>query len=193
MKKVAGLCLGLLWAGVVGAAELNVDFTFAPEDVTLTAVNEYTAIGLAGGSRIVDEVGAPSIPVKFANILLPAGAQNVSISASGELTLLAGAITPYPAQPRSPKSKARPAFVPANARYASASAWPAEAATIQGDHDMQGYRFVSVRVNPLVYVGAEKKLYLREKVTVTVTYDAAAAARTISSKQKSAFGPLVDS
>ena len=193
MKKIVGLCLGVLWTGVVGAAELNMDFTFAPEDVTLTAVNEYTAVGLADGSRVMDEVGAPSIPAKFVNILIPAGAQNVSVSASGDLTLLAEAITPYPAQPRSPKSKPRPPFVSANARYASAAAWPAEVATYQGDHDMQGYRFISVRLNPLAYVGAEKKLYLRGKITVTVTYDAAAATRTILAKQKNAFASLVDS
>ncbi|HAL92299.1 MAG TPA: hypothetical protein DCM68_04655, partial [Verrucomicrobia bacterium] len=112
---------------------------------------------------------------------------------NGEWTLLAEGITPSPAQPRRPKSKARAAFVPANDRYASVEPWPAAVAASQGDHDMQGYRFVSVRVNPLAYVGAEKKLYLREKVTVTVSYDEAIAVRAISSKQAAAFGPLVDS
>ena len=193
MKKIGLWCLGLCWAGMVGAAELSVDFTFSAADVELVAAGEYTVVGLADGARVVDEVGAPSIPAKFANVLLPAGAQNVSVSASGDWTLLAEGITPYPAQPRSPKSKARPAFVPANDRYASAEAWPAEAATYQGDHDMQGYQFVSVRVNPLAYVGAEKKLYLRETVTVTVTYDAAVATKSIFPKQASLFGPLVDS
>ena len=193
MKKIGLLCLGLCWAGIVGAAELSVDFAFSAADVELAAAGEYTAIGLADGSRVVDEAGAPSIPAKFANILLPSGAQNVSVSASGEWTLLAEGLTPYPAQPRNPKSKPRLPFVPANDRYASAEAWPAETAAYQGDHDMQGYRFVSVRVNPLAYVGAEKKLYLREKVTVTVTYDAAAATKSILPKQASLFGSLVDS
>ena len=158
MKKIGLWCLGLCWAGIVGAAELSVDFTFSADDVELTTAGEYTAIGLADGSRVADELGAPSIPAKFANVLIPSGAQNVSVSASGEWTLLAEGITPYPAQPRSPKSKAKPAFVPANARYASAAAWPAEIATYQGDHEMQGYQFVSVRVNPLAYVGADKTL-----------------------------------
>ncbi|HRT05089.1 MAG TPA: C25 family cysteine peptidase, partial [Kiritimatiellia bacterium] len=193
MKKIGLWCLGLCWAGLVGAAELSVDFTFSADDVELVAAGEYTVVGLAGGSRVVDEAGAPSIPAKFANVLIPSGAQNVSVSASGGWTLLAEGITPYPAQPRSPKSKPRLPFVPANDRYASAEAWPAETATFQGDQDMQGYRFVSVRVNPLAYVGAEKKLYLREKVTVTVTYDAPVAAKSILPKQASLFGPLVDS
>ncbi len=197
MKKraigLAWLFLALAWIPAAVAAELSVDFTFSAGDVELAPVGEYTVVGLADGTRVMDEVGAPSIPAKYANILLPAGAQNVSISAAGDWTVLAEGITPYPAQPRSPKSKPRPAFVPASGRYASAEAWPAETATYQGDHDMQGYRFVSVRVNPLAYVGAEKTLYFREKVTVTVTYDAAPTTRTILSKQKSAFEPLVDS
>ena len=77
MKKVFLISLCLLWAGAVGAAELSVDFTFSPDDVALTPAGEYTSIDLANGSRLVDEVGAPSIPAKFVNILLPSGAENV--------------------------------------------------------------------------------------------------------------------
>lgn len=190
-----------LWIGfcgwlatAAGAATLSVDFTFAADDVALTPAGRYVAISLADGARVADEIGAPAIPAKFVNVLLPAGARNVSIAATaGAETLLAENVVPYPAQPRSPKSKPRPAFAPPNARYASAEPWPAALATQEGDHDMQGYRFVSVRVNPLVYVGAEQKLYLRERVTVTASYDAPAAAKSILPKQAALFGPLVDS
>ena len=85
------------------------------------------------------------------------------------------------------------AFVPANARYVSAAAWPAETATYRGVQDMKGYQFVSIRVNPLAYVGAEKKLCLREKLTVTLTYNAPVAARKIRPRQKTIFEPLVQS
>lgn len=190
---ILAMAAAMGWAAAAGADDLTVEFTFSPEEVTLTPAGEYTAISLADGSRVVDEVGAPSIPARFANILVPAGAQNISVSASGDGTLLAEGITPYPAQPRRPKSQARAAFVLANDRYASAEAWPAEVAVGTGDHDMQGYRFVSVRVNPLVYMGAEQKLYLRERVTVTVSYEVGAAPRAISSKQSSLFGSLVAS
>ena len=52
---------------------------------------------------------------------------------------------------------------------------------------------MSVRLNPLTYVGAEQALYLRKQITVTATYDLAVAARTISSRQANLFGPLVNS
>jgi hypothetical protein len=193
MKKIILLGFGLCWAGLAGAAELSVDLAFSADDVELTPTGEYTAIALKDGAQPVDEVGAPAIPAKYVNVLLPAGAENVEISASGDWTLLAQDIVPLPAQPPSPKSKPQPAFVSANARYASAAAWPAETATGQGGHEMQGYRFVSVRVNPLAYVGVEKALYLRKKVTVTATYELAPAAKSISAKQRSLFEPLVDS
>ena len=193
MKKrgLFGLCL--CWAMAVGAAELRVDFTFSPEEVALTAAGDYTVVDLAGGARVVDEVGAPAIPAKFVNILLPAGAENVKITASGEGEVLARGVVPMPAQPRSPKSKPQPAFVPANSRYASSATWPADVAVAQGDQEMQGYRFVSVRVNPLSYVGAEKALYLRKQITVTASYDVAATTKAISSKAQSEFEPLVNS
>ena len=193
MKRIALGGVALLWAGIAAAAELSVAFTFSADDVTLTPAGAYTVIDLADGTRPVDEAGAPAIPAKYANVLLPAGAQNVRISTRGDWKLLAQDVVPYPAQPRRPKSQPRAAFVAANARYASAEAWPAELATYEGDQDMQGYRFVSVRVNPLTYVGADRALYLHETVTVTVSYDLATTLRTISAKQKSAFEPLVNS
>ena len=122
MKKFALGCVALVWAGAVGATEFSVDFTFAAGDVALTPAGDYTVIDLADGTRPADEAGAPAIPAKFANVLLPAGAQNVKISASGDWKLLAQDVVPYPAQPRRPKSKPRAAFVPANARYAAAEA-----------------------------------------------------------------------
>jgi len=187
-----GLLLGC-WVATAGAGEVTVRFEFSADDVSLVAVDGYQRLALADGSLPVDEVGAPAIPARYANILVPAGAENVTLSASGEPALLAADILPYPSQPRSPKSKPRPAFAEANDRYASAEAWPADAATIEGIHDMQGYRFVSVRVNPLFYVGADRALHLRPAIDVTVSYDAPATPRTISAKQKAQFEPLVNS
>ena len=42
-------------------------------------------------------------------------------------------------------------------------------------------------------MGAEKKLCLREKLTVTLTYNAPVAARKIRPRQKTIFEPLVQS
>ena len=153
------------------AADLNWTFTFAPADINLSASGQYTVITLADGSNPRDAVGAPAIPAKFANILLPSGATDVTVSATGDLMLLASDVTPWPTQRVAPKSKKQPPFAePDPVAYASANPWPAVAATYEGLHEMQGSTFVSVRVNPLVYVASEKALYYRPQVTVTVSY-----------------------
>ena len=193
MKKFAAMSLTVFLAVAGRAAETSVDFSFSTNDVELMPAGDYTVIALRDGAQPFDEAGAPAVPAKFVNILLPAEAQNISLTANGELRLLAQDVVPWPEQPRRPKSKGRLPFTAANNRYAEATTWPAEVASFQGDHEMQGYRFVSVRLNPLAYVGTERALYLREKITVTVTYDAAAAARTVSTKQKILFAPLVAS
>lgn len=185
------------WATLVAAggfaAETTLDFTFSAADVELAPAGEYTAVTLRDGAQVFDEAGAPALPAKFVNILLPAGAQNISVTASSESRLLAQGLVPRPAQPRRPKSKARLPLAVPNSRYAAAELWPAAAAMFQGDHEMQGYRFVAVRLNPLAYAGAEQALVLREKITVTATYDVPAAARTVSARQQALFAPLVGS
>ena len=153
------------------ATDLEWLFTFNRSDVTLSPKGEFTWVSLADGSNPRDAIGAPAIPAKYANILLPDGATDVKVSASGNLVLLASDVTPWPIQLSAPKSKPQPPFTaPDPVAYASADPWPAVAATFEGLHQMQGSTFVSVRVNPLVYVGAEKKLYYRPVVNVTVSY-----------------------
>ncbi|HPY61557.1 MAG TPA: hypothetical protein PLJ22_00250, partial [Kiritimatiellia bacterium] len=59
------LSLAMLWTLTAGAAELSVEFTYSPADVTLTPAGAYTAVQLTGGARVVDEAGAPAIPAVF--------------------------------------------------------------------------------------------------------------------------------
>ena len=61
--RLAGLFVAMAWIPAALAAELSVDFTFSADDVELVAAGDYTVVGLADGSRVVDEAGAPSIPV----------------------------------------------------------------------------------------------------------------------------------
>ena len=153
------------------SSELTWDFSFDAADVELTPRGEYTILSLADGANPRDAIGAPAIPAKFANILLPDGATDVSVAATGDLVLLASDITPYPVQRVAPKSKPLPPFTAPDAdAYASADPWPSAVATFEGVHEMQGSTFVSVRVNPLVYVASEKALYYRPIVSVTVSY-----------------------
>ena len=168
-----GLLAALLMLTISSfAADLNWNFTFSPSDIVLTPRGEYTFVSLTDGSNPTDAIGAPAVPAKFVNILLPDGATDITVSATGALVPLASDITPWPTQLPVAKSKQRPPFTAPNpAAYASATPWPAAAATFEGVHEMQGKTFVSVRVNPLAFVGSESALYYRPSVNVTVSYN----------------------
>ena len=162
------------------ADNLKWDFEFSTSDIELLPCREFTVISLADGANTRDVIGAPAIPAKFVNILLPNGATDVSVTASGVLEPLAQDITPWPVQRLAPKSKVQPPFThPDPAAYASSSPWPAAAASFEGLHEMQGSTFVSVRLNPIVYVGSEKALYYRPTVSVNVSYTAPSTPRAI--------------
>ena len=175
------------------AEELSWNFTFSPFDIVLTSTGEYTVVSFTDASNPRDVVGAPAIPAKYANILLPDGATDVSVTATGSLIPLASDVTPWPVQNVAPKSKAQPPFVaPDPAAYASASPWPAAVATFEGLHEMQGSTFVSVRVNPIVYIGSEKTLYYRPSVTVNVSYTAPAAPRANRASRNTRISDMVN-
>ena len=161
------------------ASDLNWNFTFSPSDIVFSSCGEYTVVSLADGAKPRDAIGAPAIPAKFVNILLPDGASDVTVTASGSLELLASDITPWPVQRVAPKSKVQPPFTaPDSAAYVSSSPWPLACATYEGIHEMQGSTFVSVRLNPIVYVGSEKALYYRPSISVNVSYSAPSAPRS---------------
>ena len=163
------------------ADELSWDFKFSTSDIVLSSKGEYTVVSLPDGSKTRDAIGSPSIPAKFVNILLPDGAKDVTVTATGSLVPLATDVMPWPTQRVAPKSKAMPAIVGPDAdAYASAKPWPEAIATYEGLHEMQGSTFVSVRVNPIVYVGSEKALYYRPTVTVTVNYKPAASPKGVA-------------
>lgn len=174
--RVSAITIAVMTALSAFGANLGWRFAFAPGDITLKPAGRFTVVSLAGGSATRDALGAPAIPARYANILLPDGAVDVKVSAEGQLVPLASDITPWPVQRPAPKSRRQPPFTaPDPAAYASAEAWPAEVATMEGVHRMQGSTFVSVRVNPVVYVGSERTLYYRPSVSVTVTYTLPAA------------------
>lgn len=82
------------------ATNLEWNFKFNTSEVTLSPKGDFTRISLSDCSDPCDVIGAPAIPAKYANILLPNGATDVKVSASGDLVLLASDVTPWPVQPQ---------------------------------------------------------------------------------------------
>ena len=80
MKKVGLWCLGMGLAGLVGAAELSVEFTFSAADVELATAGEYTSIGLAMYPDIEDlmaSAGSNPTGQEMAGVFAQAGITEV--------------------------------------------------------------------------------------------------------------------
>ena len=164
---LATICLSTL----ARAGEVSLDFSFDPAGVTYTVQGVYEKVHLAGGVLPGDPSGTPWLPSTYVNVLIPSGATVTDVRAEGAEILLRDNITVLPAQPPQKRSGARNAFVPALASaYAQADKLPAALAAATGEHTMNGYSFVSVRLNPVRYIAASKQLFLAPQLRLTVAY-----------------------
>ena len=84
-------------------------------------------------------------------------------------------IMPWPVQPPVPTSVTNPpAFVPPKTEaYSRNELMPGAVAELVGDHSMRGYQYVSIRLNPVRYLGATKELYLVSEVLLELMYEPA--------------------
>ena len=169
-----------LLAGPALAAELQFEFTFDPADISTTSIDGYEQVNLLNGDVPEDTPGTPWLPVKYVNVLIPAGAVVTSCQATARESLVRSGIDVYPVQPPSPIGAIpQPQVVPADpVAYGDTAKVPEALAVVCGSHEMRGYTFVSVRLNPVRYIPAQKELYLAEQLTLTVGYRESAQTQT---------------
>ena len=169
-----------LLATPVLAAELQFEFSFDPTDISTTPIDGYERVDLLNSDIPEDTPGTPWLPVKYVNVLIPAGAVVTSCQATAREILVRSDIEVYPVQPPSPISVvSQRQVVPADpVAYGDTEKVPAALAVVSGSHEMRGYMFVSVRLNPVRYIPAQKELYLAEQLTLTVGYRESAQTQT---------------
>jgi hypothetical protein len=171
-----GMLLVLVGAIVAQAGLISerkvVDVPFSDSEVELSQdAAGYTHVEVAGCMQADEKPGVPRLPVKFVKVLLPADASDVSLRHSVEESVLAQDVTVVPVQPDAPLNQDRPAFVGPNAAiYGSDSLFPAKSASLQQVETMRGWRFVTVRVNPVRYVPATGELFLATEVSLVLSY-----------------------
>ncbi len=157
--------------GSAFAGEIVLDFSFRPADLSYVEAGGFTAVGLEGCTAPEERPGTPSLPAKFVNVLIPSGAEVTDVSATVTETIVRKGITVRPTQPPRSPSLPPPPFAGADpAVYAQAAKWPANSAEGVGTNRMRGYTFASVRLNPVRYGPAAKRLYLAKKIVLTVSF-----------------------
>ena len=172
MKNLLGAIVSILCCSAWSlAGEVSLSFSFDPASVSYEPRGAYEKVLLADAILPEDAPGTPWLPALFVNVLTPSGATVLDVRAEADEILLRHDVSVLPAQPPQKRSGPRNAFVPASpAAYAQTAIIPASLASSVGDHLMGGHSFVSVRLNPVRYVPAEKKLYLAQNLRLAVAY-----------------------
>ncbi len=154
--------------------ELSQTFSFNTGDLRFSTEAGYDTVSIPGGYLDQNNPGLPAVPSVMVNVLLPDGAEviDIQVSPSGR-TQAAADILLKPVQPPRCVSETEPPvwYEPAATVYNGNNDFPSKRARLtSGTRKLRGWHFAEVELSPLVYVPADKKLYLTETIEVTVIY-----------------------
>ncbi|MCX7590265.1 MAG: C25 family cysteine peptidase, partial [Kiritimatiellae bacterium] len=156
-------------APAAGHRPLVLEATFEQADCALVSKESYTLVYLAGAELPEGTPGDPWLPAKCVGVLIPPETSVRILRVEANEILVAHNVLVYPAQPPVPLSEPRPPFKGPNpASYARKSLVPTEVAEITGHHTLRGYRYATVRLNPVRYIPTTGELYLATEVRVTL-------------------------
>ncbi len=172
MRSVRILLLVL--PGVLLAATGTVSLTveFAPGDFVFDKVNGFDVVALPG-EYTTSVPGEPCLPLAVRNLVIPPDAEVVGIAVTDiSTTVLPGEYDIHPCQRPRAFSLPAPGFVgPDDRTYSSDRTYPAEVVSFTRSGCLGGFRIAGVRVCPLRYVPAERRLELATRVRVEVRYE----------------------
>jgi hypothetical protein len=144
---------------------LNIQQILEPADS-----NYYHHIDVTGCWSRTELLGYPEIPCKLINLLIPADEAVSGITIDDSIGQeIEGSYDVYPAQDTRMIDESKPPFVPPDsAAYSSTTPYPGKLAEIVHNGYLSGYHLVSVRLYPVQYIPAEKKLIFYSKIAFTV-------------------------
>jgi hypothetical protein len=160
--------------GILAAATgtLTQTFEFNQNDFVFGKVNGYDAVTLPG-QYSTTEPGYPNLPLAVYNVVIPPDAEVTGVDVISLSTApLSGELNIHPSQRPQVLSKPAQAFVPPEAEaYSSSQAYPAAMIGFTRSGVMGGYRIAGIRVAPLRYYAAQKRLEMATRIEVAVRYE----------------------
>ena len=185
-NSVSGLSVGIILAfltlifgsngghvfGAEGAPLAPVQYTvhFSQTELSFGKLKGYDMVRLDDGGYLAQR-GEPMLPTREIRIALPPGmaAQTVRIVAS-ELEEITGEYNVLPAQPplKTGQSDGLVFIDPVSEIYTSNDPYPSQPVELVSQMDLAGQAMAVVRICPLKYIPAEKKLYLYTSLSLTV-------------------------
>lgn len=167
------LSLVLFASPLLSQASYNAKYVaeFVQDDFSFDKLAGYDRVRLKGGDWLSD-TAKPMLPAKELRIALPAGMKVTDVYATDIKTQeIIGEYDIYPAQPprKIDLSDNDIKFVePDKETYASTQQYPSKLVELLGQSDLAGQGIAIIRVYPLQYVPAEKKLTLYTSLNLVI-------------------------
>ncbi|MBR5029025.1 MAG: hypothetical protein IKX51_07390, partial [Bacteroidales bacterium] len=175
MKKILFLLAAvLLLPEAYSQIQHTVTFANVPAIATIQMQdnNTYCTVSLNGaiGSG---ELGAPELPTKTIQLLVPSNAKNFSLSVNNYTTTiynLSNLIAPVQV-PIALDNSPLPSFTPPDpAIYGSNGYYPSQIATVGGKGIFRGNHILSIIINPIRYYPSQNLLEFYNNISLTLSY-----------------------
>ena len=151
--------------------EVQCAMSFSEEALRFGQLLGYDTVRLEDGDSL-NELGEPMLPYQEVRIALPAGMVATSVRVvEARSRTLAGEYVLFPGQLPLRTSEDEPTELgmpPDPGVYSSADAYPGELVELGGQTDLAGQGMAVVRLYPLQYVPAERRLVLHTLITFVV-------------------------
>ena len=169
----AALSLVLFASPLLSQASYNTKYVaeFVQSDLSFDKLAGYDRVRLKGGDWLSD-IAKPMLPVKELRIALPAGMKVTDVYATDIKTQeIIGEYNIFPAQPPKKISSSDEEIItvqPDQALYASSQPYPSKLVEFLRQTDLAGQSIAIIRVYPLQYIPAEKKLTLYASLNLVI-------------------------
>lgn len=175
MKKIFILLAAvLLLSEAYSQIQHTETFANAPAIATMQMQdnNTYCTVSL-NGAISCGELGAPELPTKTVQLLVPSNAKNFSLNVNSYTTAtynLSNLIAPVQ-EPVATDNSPLPSFVPPDsAIYNSNSYYPLQIAELGGKGIFRGNHILSVIINPTRYYPTQNRLEFYNNISLTLSY-----------------------
>ena len=180
VNVLAGILL-MIFAlhSICSGEKITINFEFSPTDLEFTKSEQFEIVTFKDSIFSSDKSGAPKLPAKFINVLIPPDATFKGIETIGNEIIVKRQTLIYPIQPSFKLTDTPPDFVePDSSIYNSQKKIPADLAENCGLQIMRGNKMIALRINPVRYVPQRRELYLVTNLQITVTYEYPTTKRT---------------
>ncbi len=172
--RIKGIFLMLFVVNFIFAGFIIREYQFSEKGLRVSKVDGYDLISLEGCDLRIEDIGAPIVPFKNINLLIPPTAEITSCEIlEAERIEIPGNYYLYPAQLPRPigEEKEFPFIAPNPEIYEKEEEYPKDLYKIIPSGNKSGFRIGGIFLFPLRYLPKERKLILYKKIKIKINYE----------------------